>query len=110
MLKLQRITVERVLAHRVGWHVVFVVPTASRLAWLRRVGQSRLADRAWCVVLADLESEGLDATVFPLRRAAQPRILRSVLEDRRSPTPVGSDAWIELLGYGGGEDLDEILG
>jgi hypothetical protein len=28
---------------------------------------------------------------------------------RRSSTPVGSDAWIELLGSGGGEELDEVL-
>ncbi len=103
---------ERVLADRVGWHLVLVVPTAARLAWLRRVGRFRLDGRAWGAVLADLESDGLNAAVFPLGRAAQPRVLRSVLEDprpRRSATPVGSDAWIELLGSGGGEELDEVL-
>jgi hypothetical protein len=105
-------TYERVLADRAGWHVVFLVPTAARLAWLRRVGQSRLAGRAWGVVLAELESEGIDATVVPLSRSGQPRVLRSVLDDPRprcSATPVGSDDWIELLGSGGGEDLDEVL-
>jgi hypothetical protein len=103
---------ERVLADRAGWHVLFVVPTAARLSWLRRVGRFRLDGRAWAVVLAELETDGLNATVIPLSRAAQPRVLRSVLEDpspRRSATPVGSDAWIELLGSGGGEDLDEVL-
>ncbi len=103
---------ERVLADRAGWRVVFVVPTAARPTWLRRVGRFELAGRAWVVVLADLEFEGIDATVFPLSRAAQPRVLSSILEDpqpRRSATPAGSDAWIELLGSGGGEDLDEVL-
>jgi Replication-relaxation len=103
---------ERVLADRAGWHVVFVVPSAARLSWLRRVGQSRLRGRVWGVLIADLETEGLDASVFPISRAAQPRVLRTVLEDprpRRSATPVGSDAWIELLGSGGGEELDEVL-
>jgi hypothetical protein len=37
--------------------------------------------------------------------------LRSLLDDprQRCPTPVGSDAWVQLLGSGGGEDLDEAL-
>jgi hypothetical protein len=103
---------ERVLADRVGWHVVFVVSTAARLTWLRRVARSRLDGRIWGVVLADLESEGPDAPSVPLPRPSQPRGLRLVLDDarpRRSATPVGSDAWIELLGSGGGEDLDEVL-
>lgn len=98
---------ERVLVDRVGWHLVFVVPTAARLAWLRRVGRFRLDGRAWGVVIAELEREGLDAPAVPLSRSGQARDLRSVLEDprpRRSATPVGSDAWIELLGSGGGED------
>ncbi|HEV8489408.1 MAG TPA: hypothetical protein VGQ58_06435, partial [Candidatus Limnocylindrales bacterium] len=105
-------TYERVLADRVGWHVVLVVPTAPRLAWLRRVGRSRLDGRVWGVILGDLESAGLDAPVVPLSRSRQPRNLRSVLEDphpRRSAAPVGSAAWIELLGSGGGEELDEVL-
>jgi hypothetical protein len=103
---------ERVLADRLGWHVVFVVPTAARLSWLRRVARSDLGGRAWAVILADLESDGLDAPVVPLGRSGQSRPLRSILDDprsRRSPTPVGSDAWIELLGSGGGEELDEVL-
>jgi hypothetical protein len=105
-------TYERVLADRAGWHVVFVAPTAARVVWLRRVGQSRLAGRAWAVVLNELERAGLDAPVLPLSRASQTRDLRLVLDDsrpRRSGTPVGSDGWIELLGSGGGEELDEVL-
>jgi hypothetical protein len=103
---------ERVPEDCVGWHVVFVVPTAARLSWLRRVARSDLGGRAWAVVLADLESDGLDAPVVPLGRSGQARALRSALDDprpRRSATPVGSDAWIELLGSGGGEELEEVL-
>ncbi len=102
----------RVLADRVGWHVLFVVPTAARLSWLRRVARSDLGGHAGAVLLADLESDGLDAPLVPLSRSGQPGPLRSQLDDprpRRSATPVGSDAWIELLGSGGGEELDEVL-
>lgn len=103
---------QRVLADRVGWCVLFVVPTAARLTWLRRVARSGPGGRAWAVVLADLESAGLDAPVVALGRSGQPRPLLSVVDDlrpRRSATPVGSEAWIELLGSGGGEELDEVL-
>lgn len=103
---------ERVLANCVGWHVVFVVPTTARQSWLRRVARPNLSGRGWGVVLADLESDGLEAPVVPLDRSGQARSLRSVLDanrTRRSATPVASDAWIELLGSGGGEELDEAL-
>jgi hypothetical protein len=105
-------TYERILAGRVGWHVLFVVPTSARLTWLRRVARPALAARAWGVVLADLEFDGLDAPGVTLDRSGQARSLRSILDDartRRSPAPVGSDAWIELLGSGGGEELDGVL-
>jgi hypothetical protein len=103
---------ERVLADRVGWHLAFVVPTAARLTWLRRVARPDLAGRGWAVVLGDLESDGVEAPVVPLGRSGQSRPLRSVLDDprpRHSTTPVGSNAWIELLGSGGGEELDGVL-
>lgn len=106
---------ERVLPSRPGWHVMFVVPTADRLAWLRRVGRPQadsLAGRVWAVVLADLEASGIDAHVVPVGGAGKREPLRSLLDDfrpRRCPTPVGSDAWVQLLGSGGGEDLDEAL-
>lgn len=103
---------ERPLVHLRGWHLVFVVPTEARLSWLRRVARSDLGGRAWGVVLGDLESDGLDAPVVPLSRSGRARALHSVTDDprpRRSATPVGFDAWIELLGSGGGEELEEVL-
>lgn len=106
---------ERTLPSKPGWHVMFVVPTDDRLAWLRRVGRPQAASldgRVWGVVLADLEASGIDAPVVPVGRAGERQPLRSLLDDsrrRRCPTPVGSDAWVQLLGSGGGEDLDEAL-
>lgn len=106
---------ERVLPNRPGWHAMFVVPTADRLAWLRRVGHSQAATirgRVWAAVLADLDAFGIDAHVVPVGRAGERQPLRSLFDDprpRRCPTPVGSDAWVRLLGSGGGEDLDEAL-
>ncbi len=103
---------ERALAGRGGWHVVFVVPTAARLSWLRRVARPDLAGRGWAVVLEDLEAEGVEAPIAPLACGGQACSLASLLADPRprwSSTPVGSDAWIELLGSGGGEELDEVL-
>lgn len=106
---------ERVLPSRPGWHVMFVVPTNDRLAWLRRVGLPQAATirgRVWGVVLADLDASGIDAPVAPVGRAGERQPLRSLLDDPRPrccPTPVGSDAWVQLLGSGGGEELDEAL-
>ena len=108
-------TYERVLPSRPGWHVMFVVPTGDRLAWLRRVGRSSaatLGGHVWAVVLADLEASGPDSPVARIGRAGEHQPLRSLLDDprpRHCPTPVGSDAWVQLLGSGGGEDLDEAL-
>lgn len=106
---------ERVLASRPGWHVMFVVPTSDRLAWLQRVGRpptNGLRRPVWGVVLADLEASGLDAQIAQVGRAGESQPFRSILDDpglRLCPTPVGSDAWVRLLGSGGGEDLDEAL-
>lgn len=106
---------ERVLPSRPGWHVMFVVPTNDRLAWLRRIGLPQAATirgRVWAVVLADLEASGVDASIASVGGAGERQPLRSLLDDprpRRCPTPVGSDAWVRLLGSGGGEDLDQAL-
>ena len=106
---------ERGLAGRLGWHVVFVVPTEHRLAWMRRVvrgDRATVAGHVWATTFADLEHAGLDAPVVPVGGAGERQPLRSLLDEprpRRCPTPVASPAWVELLGSGGGEDLDEAL-
>jgi hypothetical protein len=106
------------LRGKAGWHLLFVVPHPSRLGWLRRrVADTRgrspgLAGRGWAVALADLRAGGLDAEVTPLEGEADGLGLWEVLDDpqpRRSATPVGSDAWLRLLAFGGGEDLDRVL-
>jgi Replication-relaxation len=108
-------TYSRVLPDRPGWRVLFAVPTADRLAWLRRAARSEaalLTGRLWAVVLGDLEALGLNAPVTPLGGSRTSAPLWSLLNDprpRRCPTPVGSNAWVTLLGSGGGEDLDEAL-
>lgn len=73
---------------------------------------AHLGGGIWAVVLADLGASGIDARVVPVSRAGKPQSLRSLLYDprpRHCPTPVGSDAWVSLLGSGGDEDLDETL-
>lgn len=101
---------------RSGWHVVFVVPSRDRLDWLRRVAGwnhwPRLVGCCWGVVLPDLIDAGADAVATPIGCRGEPRPLIGVLDDprpRRCPTPVGTDAWVELLATGGGEDLREAL-
>ena len=106
----------RALPARPGWHLLFVVQTDHRAGWLRRLatwnGPAALAGLSWAVRLADLEAVGLDAVSAPLLGAATPVPLHAVLTDhhpRATPTPVGSLRWAELLGAGGGDDLDRAL-
>jgi hypothetical protein len=107
---------DRALRARPGWHLLFVAPTEERLAWLRRVAgpdeRSGLAGQSWGALLTGLEGSGLAAGASPVGWRGHVRPLRGVLTDprhRRCPTPVGSDAWVRLLGSGGGEDLAEAL-
>lgn len=104
----------RALAGRAGWHVVFVVPGPARASWLARLaGSLELAGLSlWSMPRAVLAGSGADARLTGLRPRAASRTVRELLVDptpRRSPTPVGSRAWIELLGTGGGEEADDLL-
>lgn len=101
---------------RVGWHVVWVVPSRDRVDWLRRLvahePPRRLRGRCWAVVLPELSAAGALAQAMPVGWAGEPRPLIAVLDDpqpRRCPTPIGTDAWIHLLATGGGEDVSEAL-
>lgn len=106
------------LAKRPGWHLLFVVPHATRLHWLRRrlasaKGRSPgLADKPWAVTLEAIRADGFEAIATPLEPGAMSRPLAAVLTDtrtRRLATPVGSDAWLRLLALGGVEDFDTVL-
>ncbi len=104
----------RALDGRAGWHVLFVVPTAARQAWLRRLA-ARLdlgLARFWTVTSGDLGESGLDAVVAGIGPGAPILTLRGALDDtkqRWSQTPVGTAAWLELLGSGGGEEPSKLL-
>ena len=104
------------LGGRIGWHLLWVVPSRDRVDWLRRLTAHdpprRLRGRCWAVVLPELRPLGASAEAIPVGWAGEPRRLIAVLDDprsRRCPTPIGTEAWINLLATGGGEDLSEAL-
>lgn len=103
----------RALAGRPGWHVLFVVPSGDRAGWLRRVaGATDVGVMLWTVSREDLGQAGADAPITSLAQPVVTSSLRSAMADshpRHSRAPVGSQAWIELLGTGGGEDVTAVL-
>jgi hypothetical protein len=106
----------RVLPPRSGWHALFVVPNHDRLDWLRRVARwderRGLGGRVWATTLTDLEGRAINAPVAAIGFDRPARGLRQILtdtKDRSSPAAVGSAAWVQMLGSGGAEDLDEAL-
>ncbi len=107
---------ERALASRAGWHVLWVVPTEERLGWFRRIGRwdarPGLDQCSWGLVLDDLRTLGLRAPTQPIGWSGGPVPLEAIVADpttRRCLTPVGSSAWVRLLGSGGAEEADEAL-
>ena len=100
-----------------GWQVLFVVGSTERATFLARVardgyGYPGLAGPAWAIVLGDLKVAGLGAPVVSFTAHGGRNTLATILRDARPrtcPTPVGSDAWIELMASGGVEELDEAL-
>jgi hypothetical protein len=107
---------ERALAARTGWHVLWVVPTEERLGWFRRIGRwdqhLGLEACSWGVVLDDLRTLGLRAPTHPIGWSGGAVPLDVLVADptvRTCPTPVGSPAWVRLLGSGGAEDTEEAL-
>lgn len=94
------------MAKKRGWHLLFVVPHATRLRWLRhRVARVKgrtpsLACISWVATLSDIRRDGLDTIVTPIEPNAAPARLATILNDpkpRRIETPVASDAWLRLL-------------
>ena len=95
---------------RPGWHVLFVVPTADRAAWLRRAarGSGPVAISVWVTTLDELRHRGPGARLASVPGPGlSSRTLRG-LDSGLSPLagpPVGSRRWLELLGSGGAESL-----
>ena len=99
------------------WCVVFVVGSPDRAARLAAIGRQTptyagLAGKAWALVLPDLRAKGLAAPLVALNPSVARTTVGGLLVDptpRRCPTPVGSEAWLRLLGHGGVEDHAEAL-
>ncbi len=105
-----------VLAVRPELVLLFVVPTEARLVWLRRNSglerRQALDGRSFVIVAHDLDSAGYDASAAPVGWRGERRRLADLIAEprsRHSAAPVGSAAWVELLGSGGGEDVDRLL-
>ncbi|TMD27871.1 MAG: hypothetical protein E6I94_09150 [Chloroflexi bacterium] len=102
---------------RTGWHVVFVAGSRERVDFLARVakrndGYPGLRGRGWALVLGELRAHGLSAIAVPLHVGGQRMSVATLLTDPRPrvcPTPVATDDWLRILGYGGGEEIDEAL-
>jgi hypothetical protein len=97
-----------VLNERPGWHVLFVVPTADRAAWLRRSAHGVRNGSAWVTTLDELRGRGLEARLAPV--PGPPRALMVLSGLVAGPSPVagpavGSQRWLELLGSGGAESV-----
>jgi hypothetical protein len=97
------------------WQLVFVVPTPTRARWLRKMAvaaDEQVAARAWVTSIAALGSGHLQAAIISLGPTSPRAIVGDLLSParpRRSATPVGSRAWLRLLGEGGVEELAGIL-
>lgn len=105
------------LASKRGWHVLFVVPHQARVEWIRRRVRwikhrtPGLQDRGWVATLGDIRRGGLGTVVTPIDPDRERVTLADILRDprrRELETPVGTDAWLELLASGGGEWPDPV--
>jgi Replication-relaxation len=105
------------LRGRSCWNVVFVAPSRQRVDFLARVarpggGDPGVIRRAWALVLGELSGSGLGTTLAPLFIGDRRLALGELVTDpvpRRCPTPVGTDAWLQVLGTGGAEETEEAL-
>jgi hypothetical protein len=104
------------LVGRPGWQVVFAVPSRQRVDFLARVAKHgsspSVTGRVWALVLGELSKSGLGTTLAPMFLGGRRLALGDLVTDavpRRCPTPVGTDAWFEVLGTGGFEETHEPL-
>ncbi len=108
---------ETALRSKTGWHLLFVTASAERAGSLARHGRYKggypgLAGNAWALVLPELRTRGLEVSVVALNPNVPRTTLGALLVDptpRRCPTPVSTDAWLQVLGLGGHEDFTEAL-
>lgn len=104
----------RIFEDHPSWHLLFVVPSPSRARWLRTVAtevNDAVVSRTWVTTRTTLQARRLDAEVRALAeaRSASLRDLAQSSIGGHDVPPVGSEAWLRLLGEGGIEDLDEVL-
>jgi hypothetical protein len=105
----------RLLDEHAYWQLLFVVPTANRARWLWDVAgeaDEAVANRAWVTSLAALRGHHLAAGLVGLGESARHATIDDLLlpaAPRRSQAPVGSEAWLRLLGEGGVEALDDVV-
>ncbi len=97
-----------------AWWLLFVVPSRSRARWMRTVAarvDQWVGTRAWVTSLVALRTRHLECPVLPVTGEAQATPLRALMNGSRDRqgVPVGSEAWLRLLGEGGIEDLEELL-
>ena len=108
---------ETALRSKAGWHLLFVVPSAERAGSLARHATEKggfpgVAGQAWALVLPDLQARGLEARLVALNPSVARTTVGALVVDptsRRCPTPVGTEAWLQVLGLGGDEDFTEAL-
>jgi hypothetical protein len=96
------------------WQILFVVPSADRARWVRKVASTadeEVAARVWVTTLTELRSRHLAAGILGLGASGPRTAIEDLLgpANRRSRTPVGSEAWLQLLGEGGIEELDDVV-
>ena len=97
------------------WWLLFVVPSRNRARWLRTVAagvDEAVAARAWVTSLMALRTGHLECPALPMTGAARATPLRALTDgsfDRLADAPVGSEAWLRLLGEGGIEELEQVL-
>lgn len=103
------------LRPRPGWRLLVVVPNLARAAWYRRLASRPLTqtDRPIGLVgvIDEFVRDGIRAPVATLGGHDVEPLWAALLDStsRRTDAPVGTAAWVELLGSGGGELLIDAL-